>query len=157
MNSSPSKLAALRRASLHRHIGPIRRLVRSRSLTALFVLFLLLAGSCFYIWQRVQALDLLADVNELQKTNLIYRDALARVNADVAELSRISRIHALAEERFGLRHVDLTRLYAVEFPEEQVGGNGMRELWGALRRSVARLPSAQSNEAAAEELFDTGE
>lgn len=156
MNTSATTLARLRQASKRASIGPIKRLVGSRSLTAVFVLLLFLTGSCLYIWQRVKALDLLAEVGELQVTNRHYRDALAKVEADVAKLSRISRIFSLAEEKFGLTHVELGRLYVVRFPEETVGESGMRELWGALSRSVAKLPSIQSNEAAAEELFDRG-
>lgn len=156
MNTSATTLARLRQASKRASIGPIKRLVGSRSLTAVFVLLLFLTGSCLYIWQRVEALDLLAEVGELQVTNRHYRDALAKVEADVAKLSRISRIFSLAEEKFGLTHVELGRLYVVRFPEETVGESGMRELWGALSRSVAKLPSIQSNEAAAEELFDRG-
>lgn len=156
MNTSATTLARLRQASKRASIGPIKRLVGSRSLTAVFVLLLFLTGSCLYIWQRVEALDLLAEVGELQVTNRHYRDALAKVEADVAKLSRISRIFSLAEENFGLTHVELGRLYVVRFPEETVGESGMRELWGALSRSVAKLPSIQSNEAAAEELFDRG-
>lgn len=154
MNTSATTLARLRQASTRANIGPIKRLVGSRSLTAVFVLLLFLTGSCLYIWQRVEALDLLAEVGELQVTNRHYRDALAKVEADVAKLSRISRTFSLAEEKFGLTHVELGRLYVVRFPEETVGESGMRELWGALSRSVVKLPSIQSNEAAAEELFD---
>lgn len=154
MSGSETTLARLRQASSRASIGPIKRLVGSRSLTAMFVLFLFLTGSCLYIWQRVEALDLLAEVGELQRTNRFYRDALAKVEADIAKLSRIGRIYALAEENFGLAHVDLGRLYAVRFPEESVGESGMRELWSALSRSFAKLPSLESNEAAAEELFD---
>ena len=154
MNASVTTLIRLRQASARASIGPIRKLVGSRALTATFVLLLFLLGSCLYIWQRVEALDLLAEVGELQAENRFYRDARAKVEADVAKLSQISRMYSLAEKNFGLTHVQVGRLYAIRFPEESVGESGMRELWGALNRSVARLPSIQSNEAAAQGLFD---
>lgn len=154
MSASLAALARLSQASARARIGPIRKLVGSRVLTAMFVLSLFLLGSCLYIWQRVEALELLAEVGELQVKNRFYRDARAKVEADVAKLSQIGRIYSLAEENFGLTHVEIGRLYAIRFPEESVGESGMREWWGALNRSVARLPSIQSNEAAAQELFD---
>lgn len=134
--------------------GFFRRLVSSRLLTTVFVLALVTAGSCLYIWQRVRALDLLADVGQFERLNREYRDQLMKVDADISQLESLSRIDSLAQTQFGLRQVELTRLYAVRFPEQSVGENGMEQLWNAVRRSVSELPTIQSAEVAAQELFD---
>ncbi|MFQ5607368.1 MAG: hypothetical protein ACE5GA_05430 [Candidatus Zixiibacteriota bacterium] len=137
--------------------GLIRRLVSSRLMTSIFVLSLLLAGSCLYIWQRVRALDLIAEVSLLEKVNREYRDQLLKVEADVVQLESLSRIDSLAQEQFGLRRAQLGRVYAVRFPEQSVGENGIRELWGALRKSFAGMPTIESAEVAAQELFEESE
>ncbi|HSH00695.1 MAG TPA: hypothetical protein VLB27_11620 [candidate division Zixibacteria bacterium] len=144
-------------AGLRQHGAPggfFRRLVSSRLLTTVFVLVLVTAGSCLYIWQRVRALDLLADVGRFERLNREYRDQLMKVDADISQLESLSRIDSLAQTQFGLRQVELTRLYAVRFPEQSVGENGMEQLWNAVRRSVSELPTIQSAEVAAQELFD---
>lgn len=157
MQNSASILSGLRLAGASGGRGPMRRLVSSRSLTALFVVILLVAGACLYIWQRVRSLDLLAEVGQLEQVNDEYRDQLQKVHADVADLSRIGRISEIAEREFGLQPAGLDRLYAVRFQESSVGASGMRQLIDAFGRSVASLPTIESSEAHAVELFDDSE
>jgi cell division protein FtsL len=154
MQNTASILSGLRQSGSTGARGPIRKLVSSRLLTALFVVILLVAGACFYIWERVRALDLLAEVGQLEDVNEQYRDQLQKVDADVAELSRIGRISEIAARDFGLQPAGLDRLYAVRFQESSAGASGMRQLIGAFERSVAALPQIESSEAHAEELFD---
>ena len=147
-------LKALRRNVTQPKSGPVRRLVASRSLTASFVLALVLVGACLYIWQRVVALDLMEEVSQLEETNRTRHNALLKVESDVAELSRFGRIGPLAEKRFGLKQVMPERLYAVRFGEESPGEKGIRQMWSTLRHSFKDAPSISTTTAVADDLFD---
>jgi len=155
MNAGTIK--ALRQNIMRPKKGLVKRLVASRTLTVSFVLALLLTAACVYIWQRVVALELIEEVSQLQETNRIRRDALMKVESDVAELSRFGRIAPLAEKRFGLKQVMPERLYAVRFGEGAAGENGMRQMWNTLRHSFKNAPSISANTAVADDLFDESE
>ncbi len=157
MNDTASILSGLRQAGSSGSRSPMRKLVSSRLLTGLFVVILLVAGACLYIWQRVHALDLLAEVSQLEQVNHDYRDQLQKIDANIVELSRIGRISEIAKRDFGLEPAGLDRLYAVRFQESSAGASGMRQLLNAFQRSVAALPGIESSEAHAEELFDDQE
>jgi cell division protein FtsL len=153
-NNTASALKTLRQTVTQGKPGPIRRLVASRYLTALFVLSLLLLAACLYIWQRVVALDLINEVSLLEETNRARRDVLMKVETDVAELSRFSRIAKIAEKKFGLKQIQPENLYAVRFGEESPGQGGMSQMWNTLRLSLRNAPSLESSTAAASEVFD---
>ncbi len=153
-NNSTSALKALRQSANQGKPGPIRRMVASRSLTALFVLSLLMVAACLYIWQRVVALDLINEVSQLEDTNRTRRDVLMKVETDVAELARFSRIAKLAEKEFGLKQIQSQNLYAVRFGEESPGQGGISQMWSTLRRSLKNAPSIESSTASASEIFD---
>lgn len=155
-SSSNSSISQIRRASLKKSYSPIRKMVSSRTLTGLFVLLLVSAAAILYIWQRVRALDLLAEVRVLEKVNRSQHDALAKIEADIADLSRVSRITGLGEEKFGLHQVEFKNLYSLRVKEEIAGENGAKELLDAIKRSIAKLPRIEGNEAVAEELFEEG-
>lgn len=157
MSDSGRLLTGLRRLNTQRGPGALQRIVSSSTLTMLFVLVLIVAGSSFYIWQRVHARELIDEVTRLEKTNRERRDLLQKTEAQVTELARIGRMTALAGAEFGLELVPPAQLYAVTFHEESAGASGVGELWGALNHSFAKFPRLQTSEASANELFEDRE
>ncbi len=153
-NNTASALKALRQSASQGKPGPIRRMVASRSLSTLFVLSLLMVAAGLYIWQRVVALDLINEVSVLEETNRTRRDVLMKVETDVAELARFSRIAKLAEKQFGLKQIQSENLYAVRFGEESPGQGGISQMWNTLRLSLKNAPSIETSTASASELFD---
>ena len=135
-------------------VGPMRRLVASRSLTTLFVVALVTLGALFYIWLRVRTLELVDRVSRLEIQNREYRDLLMKTDAQISDLARVGRITALATDSLGLAPAPLENLYAVTLPERAVGDDAFTEMLTALRKPFDVLPTVESNDAVAQELFD---
>lgn len=154
MNVNLSSLTQLRSSNPKGIAGALKHIVSSRTWTTAIVLTLILIAALAYIWQRVRALDLLAEVQALESVNTDYKDQLRKLDSDVAQLSTAGRIIQLAQEDLKLEPAPLDKLYTVRFQEETPGESGMRAFMGAIKRSVAKLPRVESAEVAAEELFD---
>ena len=156
MSGTLRELGAFRHLRGSTKAGPIRRIVSSRSLTTAFVISLVVAASLLYVWQRVRALSLIAEVGALEQTNREYADRLLKLDSDLAELSRVGRIVAMGKS-MGLEETPLDRLYTARFESAPFGSgvSGTDEFWNSVKHSVASLPTIKLNEANAAELFDS--
>lgn len=156
MSGTLRELGAYRRSHVSTKVGPIRRIVSSRSLTTAFVISLVVVASLLYVWQRVRALSLIAEVGELEQTNREYADQLLKLDSELADLSRVGRIVKMGKS-MGLEETPLDRLYTARFKSSPFGAEafGADEFWNSVKHSVASLPSIEVNEANAAELFDS--
>ena len=156
MSGTLRELGAYRRSRGSTKAGLIRRIVSSRSLTTAFVISLVVVASLLYVWQRVRALSLIAEVGALEQTNREYADQLLKLDSDLSELSRVGRIVEMGKS-MGLEETPLDRLYTARFESSPFGSgsSGADEFWNSVKRSVASLPSIEVNEANATELFDS--
>ena len=119
----------------------------------------MVVASLLYVWQRVRALSLIAEVGALEQTNREYADQLLKLDSELADLSRVGRIVEIGKS-MGLEETPLDRLYTARFKSSPfgVGASGSfaaDEFWNSVKHSVASLPSIEVNEANAAELFDS--
>jgi len=62
-----------------------------------FVLF-----ACVHIWQRVYVLGLVKEVGGLEKEREVLTDLSKKTNAEIMDLSRVSRVEQIASRDLGM-------------------------------------------------------
>ena len=132
-------------------------LVRFRSnryLPIALVTAVFLLAACVHIWQRVRVLDLVQEVSYLRLENLGLADDTRKVYAEVATLSRASRIHAYATDTLGLGTVAATGMFTMlrEDGAAPSAAGGLDMVLSAAKRFTAYLPSVTQTRASAGEL-----
>jgi len=67
-------------------------------LLLLILLFFLIAGSLFYVWSRIQVIQLGYEISNAQKEERVLTEANKKLRVEIATLKSYARIEKLAVE-----------------------------------------------------------
>ncbi len=119
----------------------IRKLISSKVSVPTLFLIVVITFACLYIWQRVYVLDLAKDISNLEREKQTLTDQLRKTNADVAELSRLSRIEPMVADKLGLARTGSGSLFTLQLNKTvEVKREGLDNVLWSLRKLADNMP-----------------
>lgn len=133
--------------------GLIRRIRTHRWFPAALLATIVLLVASFHVWQRVQVLSLLTDVDQLKREHRLLIDTATKLRADMAALSMGERIEAYARDSLGLTRLSAEKIYTlVDDERPKPPTDGYTNLVKAIERVGQWMPGIGHNDVNAEEL-----
>jgi len=77
-------------------------LVSSPALLPILFVVVFVLFACVHIWQRVYVLGLVKEVGGLEKEREVLTDLSKKTNAEIMDLSRVSRVEQIASRDLGM-------------------------------------------------------
>lgn len=133
--------------------GLVRRIRSHRWFPAGLLATIVVLVASFHVWQRVQVLSLLSDVDQLKHEHRLLMDSATKIRADVAGLSMGERIEAYARDSLGLKRLSAENIYTlVDDERPKPPTDGFTSLVKAIERVGQWMPGIRENEVNADEL-----
>ncbi len=79
-----------------------KKLVSSPALLPILFVVVFVLFACVHIWQRVYVLGLVKEVGGLEKEREVLTDLSKKTNAEIMDLSRVSRVEQIASRDLGM-------------------------------------------------------
>ena len=79
----------------------------------LLLMVLFIGGSLFYVWSRIQVIQLGYEISNALKKERALVEANQKLRLEVATLKSYSRIEKLAVERFGMRKPEADQVIVI--------------------------------------------
>ncbi len=135
--------------------GFLTRIRQHRYFGLAVVSTLLLLVACIHIWQRVQVIHLVQEVDALKAQSALMLDETKKAQMDIAGLTRATRIAVCAAESLGLEPIAADRLFTIQMqsqkPVQRDSTDEFAEVMSSIKRVADFMPvmseaSARSNE-----------
>jgi len=121
------------------------------------IIALLIVFACLHIWQQVHIMNVSREVTDLKKENSRLEDLLKKSNADIAELSRLSRIEKLAADEMGLVRTPSENLYTIIMDNSYGEYSGFSDLVQTLQKVAEHMPVLSESKAETTDIFGSDE
>jgi len=79
-----------------------KKLVSSPALLPILFVVVFVLFACVHIWQRVYVLGLVKEVGGLEKEREVLTDLSKKTNAEIMDLSRVSRVEQIVSRDLGM-------------------------------------------------------
>lgn len=133
--------------------GLIRRIRTHRWFPAGLLATIVVLVASFHVWQRVQVLSLLTEVDQLKREHRELVDTATKLRADMAELSMGERIECYARDSLGLVRLSAENIYTlVDDDRPTPPTDGFTNLVKAIERVGKWMPGIKEDNVNADEL-----
>jgi cell division protein FtsL len=133
--------------------GLIRRIRTHRWFPAGLLATIVVLVASFHVWQRVQVLSLLTEVDQLKHEHRELIDTATKLRADMAELSMGERIESYARDSLGLVRLSAENIYTlVDDDRPKPPTDGFTNLVKAIERVGKWMPGIKEDNVNADEL-----
>ena len=132
-----------------------RRLVSSRALIPSLFIAAIILFACLHVWQRVYVFGLVKEVSRLEKESANLDDLLKKTNAEIADLSRLSRVEEVASRELGLGRTKAENMFTLVLKKPEVKRDALDNVVLSLRKLADNLPVLTESKADTINVFDT--
>jgi hypothetical protein len=98
-------------------------------------------------------MNISTEIADLKKENDCLNDLLKKSNADISELSRLSRIEKLATDEMGLVRTPSENLYTIITDNSYGEHGGFSELVNTLQKVAEHMPVISESKAETTNIF----
>jgi cell division protein FtsL len=134
-----------------------KKIVSSKSFIPILFAVSIILLSCLHVWQRVYVIGLVQEVSHVEKENKILTDKLKKAEIEKIELSRLSRIEKVANEKFGLEKTGARNLFTLQLDGNGSEPEGIGEVITSLKKIADNFPVLNETKAETIGVFELDE
>ena len=131
----------------------INRFRSHRYFSAAVLVCVILAASCFHVWQGVKVMTLVKETARLRSENADLVNNIKKVSSDISSLEMASRILPYGRDSLGLKVVSADRLFTLAPKEARAERrDDLNALTVAIKRVARYMPVVSQTSVHASEL-----
>lgn len=136
-----------------------KRLVSSPALIPILFVAVFVLFACIHIWQRVYVLGLVKEVGALEKDREVLTDLLKKNNAEIMDLSRVSRVEQIASSDLGMTRTSAENMMTLVIKKPPVvkKQGELDNVVSSLKKLADNLPVINESRADTLGTFETDE